>query len=163
MRGRLTRRSGIELRPGRCGAGADAHGRIPGVEIPEQELTFEFIRSSGPGGQNVNKVSTAVRLRFDVRNSTVLPDEVKVRLIALAGRRVTKEGELVLLGQRHRTQEKNRQDVLARLAELVERALVAPRKRRATKPTRAAGVRRLRAKKLQADRKRGRSDAAAED
>jgi ribosome-associated protein len=133
------------------------------VEIPEQELTFEFIRSSGPGGQNVNKVSTAVRLRFDVRNSAVLPDEVKARLVALAGRRVTKEGEIVLLGQRHRTQEKNRQDVLARLAELVERALVAPRKRRATKPTRAAGARRLRAKKLQADRKRGRSDAAADD
>ena len=133
------------------------------MEIPEQELTFEFIRSSGPGGQNVNKVATAVRLRFDVRRSAVLDDEVKVRLLALAGRRATKEGELVLLGQRHRTQEKNRQDVLARLAELVARALVAPRKRRATKPTRAAGARRLRAKKLQADRKRGRSEAGADD
>ncbi|MBP7587477.1 MAG: aminoacyl-tRNA hydrolase [Thermoanaerobaculia bacterium] len=133
------------------------------MEIPEQELTFEFIRSSGPGGQNVNKVATAVRLRFDVRRSAVLDDEVKVRLLALAGRRATKDGELVLLGQRHRTQEKNRQDVIARLTELVERALVAPRKRRATKPTRAAGVRRLRAKKLQADRKRGRSEAGGDD
>ncbi len=133
------------------------------MEIPEQELTFEFLRSSGPGGQNVNKVATAVRLRFDVRNSAVLDDEVKVRLLALAGRRATKEGELVLLGQRHRTQEKNRQDVVARLAELVARAHVVPRKRRATKPTRAAGVRRLRAKKLQADRKRGRSEAGADD
>lgn len=133
------------------------------MEIPEQELEFEFIRSSGPGGQNVNKVATAVRLRFDVRGSTVLAPEVKVRLLALAGRRATREGELVLLGQRHRTQEKNRQDVLARLAELVERALVVPRRRRATKPTRAAGVRRLRAKKMQADRKRGRSEAAADD
>lgn len=133
------------------------------MEIPEQELTFEFIRSSGPGGQNVNKVATAVRLRFDVRGSTALVDEVKIRLLALAGRRATKEGEIVLLGQRHRTQEKNRQDVVERLEELVLRALVAPRKRRATRPTRAAGVRRLRAKKLQSDRKRGRSDAASED
>ena len=79
------------------------------MAIPEQEFTFEFIRSSGPGGQNVNKVSTAVRLRFDVRNSAALADEVKLRLLVLAGRRATKEGELVLLGQRHRTQEKNRQ------------------------------------------------------
>ena len=133
------------------------------MEIPEQELTFEFIRSSGPGGQNVNKVSTAVRLRFDVRNSRRSPTRSRSRLLALAGRRATKEGEIVLLGQRHRTQEKNRQDVVARLEELVERALVAPRKRRATRPTRAAGARRLRAKKLQADRKRGRSDAASED
>ncbi|MDQ1348607.1 MAG: ribosome-associated protein [Acidobacteriota bacterium] len=131
--------------------------------IPEQELAFEFIRSSGPGGQNVNKVSTAVRLRFDVRGSTALADEVKVRLLALAGRRATKEGEIVLLGQRHRTQEKNRQDVVARLEELVGRALVAPRKRRATRPTRAAGARRLRAKRLQSDRKRGRSDTASDD
>jgi ribosome-associated protein len=110
------------------------------MAIPEQELTFEFIRSSGPGGQNVNKVSTAVRLRFDVRNSAALADEVKLRLLVLAGRRATKEGELVLLGQRHRTQEKNRQDVVERLEELVARALVAPRKRRATRPTRAAGA-----------------------
>lgn len=131
--------------------------------IPEQELAFEFIRASGPGGQNVNKVSTAVRLRFDVRNSATLAEEVKVRLLALAGRRATKEGEIVLLGQRHRTQEKNRQDVVERLAELVARAEVVPRKRRATRPTRAAGARRLRAKKLQGERKRGRSDAAAED
>ena len=131
--------------------------------IPEQELAFEFIRSSGPGGQNVNKVSTAVRLRFDVRGSTALADEVKVRLLALAGRRATREGEIVLLGQRHRTQEKNRQDVVARLEELVGRALVAPRKRRATRPTRAAGARRLRAKRLQSDRKRGRSDTASDD
>ena len=133
------------------------------MAIPEQELTFEFIRASGPGGQNVNKVSTAVRLRFDVRNSAALADEVKLRLLVLAGRRATKEGELVLLGQRHRTQEKNRQDVVERLEELVARALVAPRKRRATRPTRAAGARRLRAKKLQAERKRGRSDTAADD
>ena len=133
------------------------------MEIPEHELTFEFIRSSGPGGQNVNKVATAVRLRFDVRSSAALSEEVKTRLLALAGRRATKEGELVLLGQRHRTQEKNRQDVMERLADLVERALVVPRPRRATKPTRAAGVRRLRAKKLQSDRKRGRSGAASDD
>ncbi len=131
--------------------------------LPESELAFEFIRASGPGGQNVNKVSTAVRLRFDVRASRALSPEVKERLLVLAGRRATKEGEIVLLGQRHRTQEKNRQDVLARLGELVERALVAPRRRRATRPGKAAAARRLRDKKLHAERKRSRSDANAED
>ena len=133
------------------------------MEIPEQELTFEFIRSSGPGGQNVNKVATAVRLRFDVLRSPSLADEVKVRLLALAGRRATKVGEVVLLGQRYRTQEKNRQDVIERLSSLLQRALTVPRTRRATRPTRAAGARRLRAKKLQAERKRGRGDAGVED
>jgi len=133
------------------------------VVIPEGELEFEFIRSSGPGGQNVNKVATAARLRFDVRASAALTDEVKERLLALAGRRATKEGEIVLLGQRHRTQEKNRQDVIVRMEELVARALVAPRKRRPTRPSRAAGARRLRDKKLRAERKRSRGDADAED
>ena len=131
--------------------------------ISEGELQFEFIRSSGPGGQNVNKVSTAVRLRFDVRGSDALSEEVKSRLLVLAGRRATKQGEIVLLGQRHRTQEKNRQDVIARLEDLVERAAVAPKRRRATRPSRAAGARRLRQKKLLAERKRGRSDALPED
>jgi ribosome-associated protein len=133
------------------------------MQIPESELDFEFIRSSGPGGQNVNKVATAVRLRFDVRASGALAPEVKDRLLGLAGRRATKEGVLVLLGQRHRTQEGNRQDVLARLEELLERALVAPKKRRATRPSRAALARRLRDKKLRADRKRDRSDAHTEE
>jgi ribosome-associated protein len=133
------------------------------MQIPESELDFEFIRSSGPGGQNVNKVATAVRLRFDVRASGALAPEVKDRLLGLAGRRATKEGVLVLLGQRHRTQEGNRQDVLARLEELLERALVAPKKRRATRPSRAALARRLRDKKLRADRKRGRSDTHTEE
>ncbi len=131
--------------------------------IPESELEFEFVRSSGPGGQNVNKVATAARLRFDVRASAALAEEAKERLLALAGRRATKEGEIVLLGQKHRTQEKNRQDVITRLEDLVARALVEPRKRRPTRPTRAAGARRLRDKKMRAERKRGRSDAAAED
>ena len=131
--------------------------------ISEGELQFEFIRSSGPGGQNVNKVSTAVRLRFDVRGSDALSEEVKSRLLVLAGRRATKQGEIVLLGQRHRTQEKNRQDVIARLEDLVERAAVAPKRRRATRPSRAAGARRLRQQKLLAERKRDRSDALPED
>lgn len=133
------------------------------MEIPEAELTFEFIRSSGPGGQNVNKVATAVRLRFDVVRSPSLSDEVKARLLALAGRRATREGELVILGQRHRTQEKNRQDVLERLADLVARAEQAPRPRRATRPTRAAGARRLQAKKMQSERKRGRGAPDSEE
>ncbi|MEO8277695.1 MAG: alternative ribosome rescue aminoacyl-tRNA hydrolase ArfB [Thermoanaerobaculia bacterium] len=133
------------------------------TQIPESELRFEFVRSSGPGGQNVNKVATAARLRFDVVNSPALAPEVKERLIALAGRRATKDGEIVLLGQRHRTQEKNRQDVIARLQDLVARAHVAPTKRRATRPTRASGARRLRDKKLQADRKRGRTGADGDE
>jgi len=114
------------------------------------ELSFDFFRASGPGGQNVNKVSTAVRLRFNLRGSRVLPQSVKYRLAALAGSRLTTEGVLVIEAQRHRTQEGNRRDALERLGELIARAWRPPTPRRPTKPTQGARQRRL-------DEKRGRS------
>ena len=123
------------------------------MKIPPNELQFEFLRSSGPGGQNVNKVSTAVRLRFDVRASASLPPEVAERLIKLAGRRATAAGEIVILGQRHRTQEGNRADVVARLEALLERAAEPPRKRRPTRPSKAGKERRLLAKRRRSETK----------
>jgi ribosome-associated protein len=119
----------------------------PSISIGEDELEERFIRASGPGGQNVNKLSTAVQLRFDVRRSPSLPDDVRARLERLAGRRLTRDGVLVISAQRHRTQERNRQDALDRLIELIERAAVAPIPRRATKPTRGSRERRLESKK----------------
>jgi ribosome-associated protein len=127
------------------------------------ELSFDFHRSSGPGGQNVNKVSTAVRLRFDARGSRVLPGGVKARLAALAGGRMTGDGVLVIEAQRQRTQDANRRDALARLDELLERAWRPPTPRRPTKPTRAARQRRLDEKKGRSATKRGRARPAAED
>ena len=106
------------------------------ISIDEREIEEEFVRSSGPGGQNVNKLNTAVQLRFDVRHSPSLPYDVRVRLERLAGQRLTKDGVLVLIAQRHRTQERNRQDALDRLVELIQRAAVAPTPRRATKADR---------------------------
>jgi ribosome-associated protein len=126
------------------------------VTIPPEELRFEFIRSSGPGGQNVNKVATAVRLRFDVAGSLHLAAEVKTRLLALAGRRATADGEIILLGQRFRTQEKNRADVVSRLEALLERAERPPKLRRSTSPTRRSRERRLQAKKRRSRAKRER-------
>jgi ribosome-associated protein len=117
------------------------------IAIDESELTEDFVRSSGPGGQNVNKLSTAVQLRFDVRGSPALPNDVALRLMRLAGKRLTREGVLVIIAQRHRTQERNRQDARERLIELVRQAAVVPLKRRATKPTRASRERRLESKK----------------
>jgi ribosome-associated protein len=117
------------------------------ISIDESELVESFVRSSGPGGQNVNKLSTAVQLRFDVRGSPSLPPDVRLRLERLAGRRLTREGVLVILAQRHRTQERNRADALARLLELIGQAAVAPTPRRPTKPTRGSKERRLERKK----------------
>jgi len=116
------------------------------LTIPERELREQFVRASGPGGQNVNKVATAVELRFDVRGSPSLPEAVRVRLARLAGRRLTGDGVLVIRAERFRTQERNRADARARLAALVRRATVAPRPRFKTKPSRAAVQRRLDAK-----------------
>jgi ribosome-associated protein len=133
------------------------------ITIDECELQEEFVRASGPGGQNVNKVSTAVQLRFDVASSPSLPDDVRDRLIKIAGRRVTKDGVLVIDARRYRTQERNRKDARDRLAALVRRAAQRPRKRRATKPSRSAVERRLREKKRRGDRKRDRSRLADDE
>jgi ribosome-associated protein len=113
------------------------------ITLDEREIEERFIRASGPGGQNVNKLSTAVQLRFDVRRSPSLPDEVRARLERLAGRRLTRDGVLVITAQNHRTQERNRQDALERLIELIRQAAIAPVKRRPTKPTAGARRRRL--------------------
>ena len=125
------------------------------VRIPDDELEEAFIRSAGPGGQNVNKVATAVQLRFRASASSVLSDEVKARLLKLAGSRATKEGEILLEASRHRTQERNRQDARDRLVALVREALVPPPPpRRKTRPTRGSVERRLEAKKGRSDTKR---------
>ena len=122
----------------------------PSISIAERELEEHFIRASGPGGQNVNKLASAVELRFDVRRSPSLPEQVRARLEGLAGKRLTREGVLVIHAERHRTQERNRQDARARLIELIRRAAVAPRPRRATKPSAGSRERRLDSKKRRA-------------
>lgn len=117
-----------------------------GISIDEREIEESFIRSSGPGGQNVNKLATAVQLRFDVRRSPSLPDEVRERLARLAGRRLSLDGVLIITAQRHRTQERNRQDAQERLVELIRLATIRPVYRRPTKPTAGSQRRRLQAK-----------------
>ncbi len=123
------------------------------ISIPDEELDFIYLRASGPGGQNVNKVATAVQLRFDVRRSHSLPEEVRRRLEKLAGRRITSEGILVLDGRRFRTQEQNRVDALARLRELISRAAIPPKRRKTTRPTKGSKERRLKRKRQEGERK----------
>ena len=117
------------------------------ISLDDSEIEESFVRSSGPGGQNVNKLSTAVQLRFDVRHSPSLPNDVAVRLTRLAGRRITKDGVLVLIAQNHRTQERNRAEAQDRLVALIKQAAVRPTPRRATKPTKASKQRRIETKK----------------
>lgn len=124
------------------------------ILIDPKEIQLDFIRSAGPGGQNVNKVSTAVQLRIDVAHSTSLPVDMKARLVILAGSRMTKEGVLVIEARQYRTQEQNRADAVLRLEELVRRASVVPKVRRKTRPTLTSHARRLTAKKNHAQIKR---------
>ena len=133
------------------------------ISLDENEIEEQFIRSSGPGGQNVNKVSTAVQLRFDVARSPNLPDPVRERLKRLAGRRLTLEGVLVIDARRFRTRERNRRDALERLVALVRRAAIAPTARKATRPTAASRHRRLETKQRRGALKRSRRRVKIDD
>jgi ribosome-associated protein len=140
-------------------------GRIqvaPGLSIGEEELSETFVRAPGPGGQNVNKLATAVQLRFDVVRSPSLPEPVRARLLRLAGRRISAEGVLIIDAHRHRTQNRNREDARSRLLELLRAASVAPKLRRSTKPTAASRERRLHEKRARAEVKRGRRGGGEE-
>jgi len=129
------------------------------ISIDEAELHEDFIHSSGPGGQNVNKVATAVQLRFDVRNSPSLPDDVRERLLAQAGKRITTDGVLIIKAMRFRSQDKNRKDAADRLTALIKRATEVPRPRKKTRPTLASKKRRLEEKRRHGEIKRERKTA----
>jgi ribosome-associated protein len=136
---------------------------VASLVIPDRELDLSFVRSSGPGGQNVNKVATAVQLRFALAESAALSEQVKSRLRKLAGRRLTEDGAILIIARNHRSQEQNRREALDRLAGLIERALVVPRMRKATRPTRASRERRLESKSQRQSTKRSRQRVRWDD
>jgi ribosome-associated protein len=133
------------------------------TRIRPEELRYDFIRASGPGGQNVNKVATAVQLRFNARNSQSLKPEIRERLLHLAGKRVNAAGEIIIEARRFRTQQRNREDALERLLQLIEKASVTPRTRHKSRPTAASKIRRLREKKRRSDIKKLRDHASFDE
>lgn len=133
------------------------------ISLDENEIEEKFIRSSGPGGQNVNRVETAVQLRFDAAGSPSLPDEVKKRLKRVAGKRLSREGVLVIDARRYRTQEQNRRDALERLRKIIAKAAEKPKARKPTKPTRASRERRMEAKERRSRTKRLRRPVSGSD
>jgi len=135
----------------------------PQLTIDENELEFSFIRADGPGGQNVNKVASAVQLRFDVEHSDSLPEDVKSRLVKLVGKRVTQDGILIIEAKRYRTQERNREDALERFQMLVQKAVEKPKSRKKTRPTKASQEERIKEKKRRGEIKKARSKNYIED